>query len=206
MSLVTEKDATRIEEAVARLEQRSAAELVVAVVPKSGNYAEWRALVAGCWTLGSALLLLGVFPEENPVWLVLAELPLGLFFWLVLGWPPLHRYLVPRRVAERSVQARAFELFAERGLHHTRDATGILLFISELERRVTLLGDRAIDALVGADGWQRHVDHLIRRIHEHKTAEGVLEVISELEGLLSQTLPLRPDDTDELPNAIVRKP
>jgi putative membrane protein len=205
MELLSEEERTQIEQAVARLERRTAAEFVVACVPKSANYAELRALVTGCWTLAAALMCMELLPETNPLWIVIAELPAALLLWMLLGWPPLHRRLIPPGAAERAVQTRAFELFSERGVHRTRDGTGILLLISELERRVTVLGDHAVHALVGPDGWQKHIDHLIGRVREHKTAQGVLEVMAELEALLAKELPPRSDDENELPNAVVRR-
>jgi len=101
------------------------------------------------------------------------------------------------------VEERAFALFTERGMHRTRDRTGMLILISELEHRVVILGDVGIHEHVGDAGWQAHVDHIVQSIKRGQTAQGVVEVIERLEAAHAEHLPPRPDDTNELPNLIV---
>ena len=204
MSLIDAEQIRRIEAAIARLEERSAAEFVLAVVPKSAGYSGVRAIVAGMWALASAIAFVELFPGVHPVWGVLLEVPVALLAWTLTGWAPVFRRLIPRELADRAVAARAFQLFAQRGVHHTRDETGMLLVLSELEHKVVLLGDRGIDQRLGSAGWQKHVDHVIQRIHEGRAADGVLEVIQELEVLLAEHVPVRPNDVNELPNTVIR--
>lgn len=204
MSLFSEADLQRIEAAVARIEQRSASEVVVAVHRQSAQYSRWRALVAGCWALGASWLWFRVYPDAGHELGLVLQLPVALLVWWVLGFGPLRRRLIAPSEAERAVRARAFQLFAERGVHRTRDRTGILLFISELEHRVVLLGDTGIHERLGTSGWERHTRHLVQRIREGKALDGVLEVLGELEQVLASELPVRGDDEDELPNAVVR--
>jgi putative membrane protein len=204
MSLLSEQDSQRIQQAILRLEQRSAAEFVVAVVPRSDSYAGPRAVVTMCWAFAAAALYLELWPQLPAIGAVLLQVPVALVAWTLIGLPPVFRKLIPRAAAEHAVQARAFQLFAERGVHETRDRTGMLLLLSELERRVTLLGDRGIHERVGTEGWQKHVAHIVARIHEGRTADGVLEVLQELEVALARGVPIRPDDRNELPNEIVR--
>ena len=204
MSLIDAEQTRRIEAAIAQLEARSAAEFVLALVPKSASYSGVRAVVVGMWALASAIAFVELLPGVHPVWGVLVELPVAMLAWFVTGWAPIFRRLIPRELAHRAVAARAFQLFAERGVHHTREETGMLLVLSELEHKVVLLGDRGIDQRVGSAGWQKHVDHIIQRIHEGRAADGVLEVIQELETLLAEHVPVRPGDVNELPNAVIR--
>lgn len=56
--------------------------------------------------------------------------------------PALKRLILPR--GRRSCASMHLAAFAEQGLHHTREKTGILLFASLLEHRVTVLADRGI--------------------------------------------------------------
>jgi putative membrane protein len=205
MALLTQSDAERIERAIAEVEGKSAAELVVAVVPKSAAYSGVRALVAACWGLAAAAAFIELVPHRPAIFALVAELVVGVAAWFASGAPPLLRWLVPRALAERAVESRAFELFARRGIHQTRDATGLLIVLSELERRVVLLGDRGIHARVGTEGWNKHVEHIIGRIRERRAADGVIEVLHELQGSLIEHVPIRPDDENELPNAVVRQ-
>ncbi|HEV8551037.1 MAG TPA: TPM domain-containing protein, partial [Polyangiaceae bacterium] len=108
--------------------------------------------------------------------------------------------------AKRAVMDHAFELFARHGLYRTRDHTGVLLLISELERQVVILGDQAIHGRLGAEGWQAHVDHVILAIQRGRAAEGVLEVLERLGTLLAELAPPGEQNDDELPNAVIEEP
>ena len=115
------------------------------------------------------------------------------------------RLFLSRVETGAAVERRAFELFSARGLHRTRERTGMLILVSELERRVVILGDEGIHARVGDTGWREHVDHVIAAIQRGKPLEGLLEVIDRLGAVHAERLPVRPDDANELPDGIVRE-
>jgi putative membrane protein len=201
--LLSDADREKIEGAIRQLEQRSALEVVVAVVGRSTDYWQWRVVLAVSWGLASACAMLRFFPGFNPLWAVLTEVPVAGLAYLAFGLAPLHRLLIPRVYSARAVQERAFQLFAERGLSHTRDRTGLLLLVSALERRVVILGDSGLHAQVGEQGWQRHVALLVQRIREGQTVKGVLEVLAEIETSAGSMFPQREHDTNELPDAVI---
>lgn len=204
-ALLSQADRERVEAAIADVERRTSLEIVVAVVARSGDYWQWRVLLSICVALSAALALLEWAPRVPMLGVLFAQLPAGLFaFWASgMGW--LHRLIVPKPLSLETVQAHAFRLFAQHGLHHTRDRTGLLILVSELERRVTLLGDTAVHERVGGDGWQTHLDHLIARLREGRAADGILEIIARVESALGTDFPVRPDDTNELPNTVIEE-
>jgi putative membrane protein len=202
MSQLSKADRERIEEAVQRAEAESSTELVVALMARSSGYRFHRLLGAFAWTLATQLLL-ARWLEAHVFWLVLGALPVAVGAYALLSLPVLTRLLVPKAYADRKVEERAFQLFAERGLHQTRDRTGMLLLISELEHRVMILGDSAIHEQVGDEGWEVHVAHIVQAIKRGELATGVVEVIERLGAVHAQHLPRRPDDSNELPDVIV---
>ena len=204
MGLLSSEQAAAVEQAIARVESRSGTELVVAVVERSDDYVAPRALVTFGWTLALSLAAAFFLPKLPPWWLIPLQMPLAAVLYALFSRPRLCRRLIPRGRAELAVQARAYSVFAERGLHRTRERTGLLILLSELEHRVVILGDSGIHALVGESGWREHVDRIVARIHEGRAAEGVLETIAVLEPLLAEHAPRRADDQDELANAVVR--
>ncbi|MDQ2646537.1 MAG: TPM domain-containing protein [Myxococcota bacterium] len=204
MSLVSESEAAEIEKAIARIEGKTSSELVVAVIEQSHDYAGPRALFAFGWTLAATLALHYFVEQLSSWWLIPLEVPIGLALYALLGLPALRRLTVPRAFAEEAVQARAFSVFAERGLHRTRDRTGLLILLSELEHRVVILGDTGIHELVGDSGWQEHVARIVERVREGKAAQGILECLDALEPLLAQKAPRREDDENELEDRVIR--
>ncbi len=206
-SLLSDADAGRVEAAVTRVERSTAAELVVAVLPRSADHWQGRLLVSIAWALASAFAVLEFAPQRASVWALLAELAVGVASFFVLGWAPLQRFLVSPAAGGRAAHARAFQLFAERGLYGTRGRTALLIFVSELERRVVLLGDAAIHAQLGQSGWDAEVQRLIARVRERRLCDGLLEVIAELEPRLAAAAPREldePNELNELPDAVLR--
>jgi putative membrane protein len=203
-SLLSEADAREVEAAVARVESHSAAEVVVAVLPRSGEYWQVRVALAVAWGLAAGLAFLHFEPWRHPALAVGCEVLVGaLAFWLG-GWGPLERRLAGARQVDAAVRARAFQLFAERGLQGTRGRTALLVFVTELERRVVLLGDRTLNERLGQRGWDEQVELLLFHIRKGHAREGLLAVLERLEPLLAELAPREQDDANELPDAVVR--
>ena len=204
-SLLSDADAREVEAAVARVESGTAAELVVAVVPQSGEHWRGRLLVSLAWAMAAAFYVLEFLPWRSPAIALLIELVVGVLSFSVLRWQPLQRWLVAPRAAQEAAHARAFQLFAERGLYGTKGRTALLIFVSELERRVVLLGDATIHAQLGQAGWTQEVQRIIGRIREGRLKDGLLEVIADLEPRLARAAPRQTDDINELPDAVIRR-
>ena len=102
------------------------------------------------------------------------------------------------------VDRRAKQLFAAHGLTETRDQSAILILVSALEHRVEILADRGVDALIDSEAWQEDVDAITGAIHSGRAADGIIEVIRGLAARLSERLPPRPDDRNELRDSVTR--
>ena len=203
-SLLSEADAREVEAAVARAESQSAAEIVVAVLPQSREYWAGRVLLSVTWALGAGLAFLHFEPWREPMLALLVEVVVGAAVFGLSGFAWLQRWLVAPRAAQLAVNARAFQLFAERGLQGTRGRTALLIFVSELERRVVLLGDRTLDRQVGQRGWDEHVERLLQHIRAGQARVGLLEVLERLGPQLAALAPREHDDENELPDAVLR--
>jgi putative membrane protein len=203
-SLLSEADAREVEAAVTRVESQSAAEVVVAVVPRSHDYWQGRALLAVAWALASGFAFLYWEPWREPALSLLLEAVVGGAVFGLSGALGLGRFLVSGVAAERAVNARAFQLFAERGLHGTRGRTALLVFVSELERRVVILGDRSLHDEVGQHGWDEYVALLLKHIRAGQARVGLLAVLEQLAPRLASVAPRAADDVNELPDAVLR--
>src|ERR1700712_4219640 len=141
MSMFSKAEAERIAAAVTEIEKQTAGEIVVAEQPVSDDYAEvrlWYALLVGF----AAAALAHLLAPSLPVGAVLAlQFGLGLSTWLLSRVPALLRRLLPRARAQRAVERAAQLAFLQYGVFRTRDRTGVLIFLSELEHRVVILGD-----------------------------------------------------------------
>lgn len=203
-SLLSEADAREVEAAVKRVEEQSAAEVVVAVLPQSRDYWQGRVLLSVFWGLGAGFVFLHLQPWREPALAMLVQVLVGVAAFALAGSAPLQRGLLSTEAARQAVQARAFQLFAERGLQGTRGRTALLIFVSELEHRVVMLGDRTLHAQVGQQGWEEHVARLLEHIRTGHTRAGLLEALERLGPELAAVAPRLHDDENELPDAVLR--
>lgn len=204
-SLLSEADARDVEAAVTRAEQQTSAEIVVAVLPRSDDYFKPRALLAAAWALAAGFAYLHFAPWHEPALALVLELAVAACVIVIAGSAGLLRWLVPARAVDAAVNARAYQLFAERGLHGTRGRTALLVFVSELEHRVVLLGDRTIHERLGQQGWDQHIELLISHIKRGELRQGLVAVLDRLTPELAAVAPREADDVNELPDSVLRR-
>jgi putative membrane protein len=206
MPLLDSAELSRIEAVVTDVEKRTSGEIVVASVAESDDYADLRCLFAFAMGIVGAVSVHVAWPELEASWLFWIEILVTVLSFFLTGVAPVLRTLVPRTRAIESVERRAREAFFEHDVFETRERTGVLIFVSELEHRVVILGDKGIDAQVHKQGWEHHVDTIITAIRGRRAADGICTVIAELGEVLAAHMPARSDDTNELPNAVKQEP
>jgi len=206
----TTAEQQQITQTVRQVEQRTAGEIVPMVVSRSHSYPEAELTgalaLAGPMALAAAHGLAALFwwPGET-LWLFLAGLAVfvPLARLLLRRMPSLLRlFLWPERVEEEVARA-ALSHFYSQGIQATRDSTGVLIYISVLERRVCILGDRGINARLGAQVWQDGVDRLVAGIRAQTSCATLCALIEEIGALLATHFPARADDRNELDDLMI---
>jgi putative membrane protein len=194
----------RLESAVAEAERATGGEIVVAVVRACDEYA------SAAWALGAsfaalALLALGLFAPPLPWVAYLAAQAAALAAGHALArLGGVRRLLLPAERVEREVAERAARCFAEQGLTRTRGRSGILIFVTILERRVVVLADAGVDcALAPGESWQAVVDLVVDGLHRGAAAQGLEAAVRRCGEILARRLPAAAPNPDELPNAVV---
>lgn len=192
-----------IQAAVMKAESRTSGEIVPMLVAQSDDYreaaAQAAAIMAAALSLAVSLAL-----HDTSVWLFLPTAFLLYFPLLAVvhRLPLLKLALTPGTRVSETVRLRAIRAFYERGLHHTREENGILIFISLLERKVWILGDRGINAVIPAERWVALASNLTAGIRDGRMAEALVTTIAEAGEILRKHFPCRVEDTNELPNLL----
>jgi putative membrane protein len=199
--LLNAEETARVAEHVARAERGTAGEIVVVLAERSDGYERHRAAASFTATLLSALLLYFFVPALPELWVLCAEAPLMVLYWWLTGQRSLTRALVPARLQRDAVLARAEQAFIEQGVTETRERSGVLLFLSETERRVELLADRGIHERVGTEVWQGLVANVVTAIRSGHAAAGITQAVDAIGVSLAAHFPPSPDDVNELPDA-----
>lgn len=201
----TEVEKQRIEATVRAVEQRTSGEVVPMVVEQSYDYPQSEIVGAGCFALASASLLSWFFGGASVWFFLVGFFPLYfLFKTIIRHTPSLKRRMIHPDEITAEVEEKALVSFLEQGLHHTRDDTGILILISLFEHRVYVLADRGINDVVPPHTWDEIVQTVTAGIHAGRTCEALCAAIERCGELLEGHFPAKHDDTDELPNLILR--
>jgi len=204
--VLDERERERIRAAVAAAEAASGAEIVPVLVAASDRYAvaDWRAAACGSW-IGVATLV--VFAWRDPwssgaAWRPLAAALLGaLGGFLAARIPALRRWLAGTLALDRAVEAGARAAFVGHAVFRTRDATGILLYVSLFERQVRVIADEGVYRAVAPEVWSRVAAEVAGRMKQAPPAEALLAAVGAAGKLVAEFGPRRrSDDRDELPD------
>jgi putative membrane protein len=199
----------KIIRAVAEAERQTSGEIVPYIVESSDDYdeAQWRGVSL---VLVVTIALLSFWLRYSEMWLPIGcfeiigiSLLLGLISALLIQWvSPLKRLFAGRDLMKRRVELKAAQAFITEEVFKTRERTGVLIYISMMERQVLVVGDSGINAKVKLSDWEEAVSLIIKGIKEKKPVEGIVTAIELCGSLLKKYgVEIRPDDTDELSNA-----
>jgi len=196
---------TRLRETIAAIERRSAVEIVLAVRPASDRWLDVDLLVGAA--VAWLALVLTLFSETEfdldaiAVVVPAAGLAAGLLSRLA---PPVRMAIAGARRIEAAVLRAARACFVESRVSYTRGRTGVLVYVSLLERRVVVIADAGVDRAVEAvrPEW----DAAVRGLSEVAQRSGLRDpedfarALAAFESLFERVLPRSTDDLDELPD------
>jgi len=203
-SFLSTAEREQVEACVRRVEKNTAAEIVPLIAPSSSGYP--RAALAAAVACGLLLAAAAGFGLEGlATWEFLALFGAGLFAGQGLATlvPCLRKPFLSRREMAFEVDEAAHLAFLEHELFATRDRTGILVFVSVYERRVRILADSGIAARVPQETWDKVAAELAAGIRAGRRAQALCAAVEHCGALVAEAFPIKPDDTDELPNLIV---
>lgn len=189
--------------AVRTVEDASSAELVIAVRQRSGSYLHV-SLAVGILTGLAALAVLLFSPWPfGLLWIFVDPVVAGALAGFVFSRSPLLSRLFTRRALRRSrTETAARSAFVERRVHSTTGRTGILLYLSLLEREAVLVADLAVEALAATSGWRAAVGEIEDAVRRGGSGAEVAAKVSGLAAVLGPVLPRSENDVDELPNEV----
>jgi len=192
-----------LSDAVRDVESCCSAELVVAVRPRSGFYLH-ADLIAGIAVALAGLigLLFSPWPFDL-VWFVVDPLLAGaLGAFAASRLPAVRRALTFRRVRRRQVETAARATFVEKGVHGTTGRTGILIYVSLLEREAAVVHDLGVETLATTDGWRRAAGAIEEAVRRGDDGVAVAALVRALGDLLAPALVRGAEDVDELANEV----
>ncbi|HVY19986.1 MAG TPA: TPM domain-containing protein [Bauldia sp.] len=199
---LSDAERARVRDAVASAEAKTAGEIFTVVAEQSDDYR----FVPLLWAMLAALVvpLPLIFLTLWPASLIFsAQLAGFAVLAIVLSLPPVKMAVVPASVKRDAVRAMAGHQFLAHGLTNTERRTGVLIFVSLVERQAEIIADTGIAAKVSADVWQAAMDQLLAEVRAGRLADGLIAAARISGKVLADHFPPRPDDRDELPDDVV---
>ncbi|MDP8219839.1 MAG: TPM domain-containing protein [Candidatus Stygibacter frigidus] len=219
MLKLSKAEQDKIAQAVKQAELKTSGEIATALIPQSNDYAIYELLLAVIVGLIYSVVIFSLSSEleswlQRLLWnyhvyyltgfYLFSTFLVILIVYFLANIPVIDRLIVPRKSMQSWVERRAMQHFAQSGVGHTKDGTGILIFISALERRVQLLADYGIAQKVDQSRWQQIVDKVTLGIKSGSLADKLSEAILECGELLEKDFPRASDDINELNDNIVQ--
>ncbi|KGE72022.1 TPM domain-containing protein [Spirochaeta lutea] len=212
--IVTEQDQQRIRDCVARMENTTSGEIVPMVVEQSDSYAaaKWRGVFILA-TAASLVFLLIWGPTR--LWGGLGLLDLWAFPLVYLGSfalltglfeliPAFRRPWILTSEKNDAIAKATLTEFMTNGLGNTRDRTGIIIYISLMEKRVQIYADSGINTKVPQGTWEKPVQMIVSGIKERRFTDALIQALEYCGSVLAEHCPPRPDDTNELDDLIIK--
>lgn len=216
---LSDDDFKKIKDAVSSAESKTTGEIAIAVAPESAHYSYWELLGANIFAALVLIILLpftekirGIYRllywQNEPGWILPAFFIISCFaaiviFLYVANIPALDRLIIPGRIKTQCVTHRAMRYFTESGVYDTQEHSGILIFISYMEREVRIIADRGISEKISQDLWNLISDELIENLKKGETTLAFTTAIEKCGALLAENFPNREENPNELPDGLV---
>lgn len=214
-----DEDFKAIKEAVAAAEAKTTGEIALAVTPESARYCFWELLAADFF---GALVLVCMLPfsekilalyhrlywQNEPSWIlplffVISCLAAVVVAFYICNIPAIDRLVIPSSVRRACVTNRAFRYFTESGVYDTAEHSGILIFVSYMERQVRIVADSGISKHISQDLWNLIADELAENLRKGETAKAFTTAIEKCGQLLAENFPPHEENPNEIPDGLV---
>ena len=195
-------------DAIKAAERRSSGEIVVTAARESDDYIHVPLHIAAAAAfavgLGIAIVQWRGSWYDFSLWQVLAiQLAVFVVIAALLSLDAVRRAITPRRLMTKYAHRNAASQFLALNAHTTVGRTGVLIFISQIERYCEIVGDTAITAAVPQAEWQAIIDAMLPMLRRGKVADALVMATQRCGGVLARYFPPSTDNPDELPDRFI---
>jgi putative membrane protein len=198
----------KVTEAITKAEQHTSGEIVVVAARASDDYIHVPIHLATAAALAVPLTvpLLAHFAAWSAIsvyWLFVVQLCVFLVVALVFSIPVLRYAITPRRLMHKYAHRNAAAQFLATNISATRARTGVLIFVSLLERYVEVIGDKDIAVKISHADWQKIVDEMLPLLREKRAADALMLAVDRCGKMLAQHFPAGKRNPNELPDHFI---
>jgi len=194
------EDHEMISAAIHAAETRTSGQIVCVLAHASSDYAHVPVLWASLLALIAPWPMI-YFTPWSVQRIYLIQLAVFVAASFILSYAPLRFALVPRAVRRARAHRAALEQFVIRRIAHTRNRTGVLIFVSLAERYARIIADEGIAQKVPASEWQAAIDVLVSHMRDGRIAQGFAGAIERCGAVLAAHAP-SDGSPNELPDRL----
>ena len=226
----TETEKNNIENTIKEAELKTSGEIVAMVVDKSSEYSDTdftgsiflAAIISiipaqiffnySDFILRKLIPAMNWFNEIHDSTRFMTGLTFFILLTMVLHLPIkamfnklsfLKRLFITNKKMIEKVEDKAFRGFYRYGLNKTKDATGVLFFISIFEKRVHVLADEGIYSKIKQEELDKYAASISKGIASGNSANALCKAIKDAGEELAIYFPIQKDDVNELPDAVI---
>lgn len=103
---------------------------------------------------------------------------------------------------KKSIEEMARREFHNLGMTKTKDRTGVLIYLMLEDKKFYILADEGIHTKVDENTWPSIANAMSSHFSRKNFREGIIHGVQEVGKVLTQHVPRRLDDANELPDTI----
>lgn len=197
----------QIEAKISEVEEKTSGEVVPVIVKRSSNVGH----VAPMMTLFLMVCLFFIRPHALDMlwvapWVYMWPFILvGIFFicLMLAKYKWLQRVFTPNHDELLAVHQRAELEFYRNKVFRTEGGTGILIFVSVMERKAVILADKGISSKIPNEHWDDVLNKFNIQLKKGNWSEAFVQAIAECGRDLEQHFPIHSSAVNELKNHLV---
>lgn len=201
LQFLSKRDQEKVADAIKKAEKKTSVEIVPLIVRKCSSTHHvflFLLLFVFCVTLTFEAWLGPIYAAISFALTLALAVLLNKFEWV-------HRWLTPQSELDNQTNLRAELEFWREGLHETQGRTGILIFIALFEHKVIVLGDQSVKEHFEEKDWQEAVDIVLKNIKDGDPAEGLVQAINKILGVVKTEFPPAKKNKNELADHVLFK-
>ena len=214
---IDEKAKSQIDDAIKNVEMKTSGEIAVAIAPESDSYSFYElffGVIIGAVTFTALIFLSNqIIPAlekqfwEMPKWFFAVFSGMISFFvialiFIVTNIPLIDRKIIPLSAKNEAVEAKAESTFFRAGINKTKEASGILIYISYLEQKVRILADFGIASKIEVSAWNQIAKDLADNLKSNAT-EAICNAVKDCGKILEENFPAKEENPDEISNELI---
>ncbi len=201
--LLSLDDMYEIEKQIESIEAVTSGEIVPVISRQSSSYRTVEVLNTFILSYIFMFILYSTHKSITPTNMLVLTLIAMVLVMIMFRIGFFKRILVPKRLMKQKVHSAAMVAFYKHGVHNTKDKTGILIYISLMERMVVVIGDEGIHQKVGSEAWSDVINIIVDGIKKRKLVDGMVNGMESCRELLRTHFPASADNRNEIKNKVI---